>query len=156
VTFRDLFYQTVGTTGAGDPMQTGAGAAVGSIGTNFTGGSTESSGVATDVAITGDGFFVVEKDGALQYTRAGNFTVGPEGFLTTQDGQYVLGYQASGGILNPSIGLAPIQLGKGQINPPNPTGYVQMKSNLNAAAEVGDPPYAARWSFMIRSARRTP
>lgn len=144
VTFRDLFYQTVGTTGAGDPIQTGAGAAVGSIGTNFTGGSTESSGVATDVAITGDGFFVVEKDGAQQYTRAGNFTVDPEGFLTTQDGQYVLAYQAVGGVLNPALGLAPIQLGKGQINPPNPTGYVQMKSNLDAGAEIGDPPYSSQ------------
>jgi len=144
VTFRDLFYQTVGTTGAGDPIQTGAGAAVGSIGTNFTGGSTESSGVATDVAITGDGFFVVEKDGARQYTRAGNFTVDPGGFLTTQDGQYVLAYQASAGALNPALGLAPIQLGKGQINPPNSTSYLQMKANLNAGAQVGDPPYSSQ------------
>ncbi len=144
VTFRDLFYQNVGTTGAGDPIQTGAGAAVSSIGTNFTGGSTESSGVPTDVAITGDGFFVVEKDGARQYTRAGNLTVDPEGFLTTQDGQYVLAYQAVGGILNPALGLAPLQLGKGQINPPNPTSYLQMKANLDAGAEVGDPPYSSQ------------
>jgi flagellar hook protein FlgE len=144
VTFRDLFYRTVGTTGAGDPIQTGAGVAVGTIGTNFTGGSTDSSGVATDVAISGDGFFVVEKDGVRQYTRAGNFTVDPEGFLTTQDGQRVLAYQATSGTLNPALGLAPIQLGKGQINPPNPTSYVQMKSNLDAGAQVGDPPYSSQ------------
>ncbi len=144
VNFRDLFYQTVGTTGAGDPIQTGAGAAVSSIATNFTGGSTESSGVQTDIAITGDGFFVVERDGVRQYTRAGNFTVDPEGFLTTQDGQYVLAYQATAGALNPALGLAPIQLGKGQINPPNPTGYVQMKANLDAGAQVGDPPYSSQ------------
>lgn len=144
VTFRDLFYQTVGTTGAGNPIQTGAGTAVGSTATNFTGGSTESSGVNTDVAIDGDGFFVVQKDGTQQYTRAGNFTVDPQGFLVTQDGQYVLGYQAVGGVIDQTSGLAPIQLGKGQINSPNPTGYLQMKANLNASAQVGDPAYSSQ------------
>ncbi len=137
VTFRDLFYQTVGGNGAGNPIQIGAGAAVGSIGTIFTGGSTESSGVPSDVAITGDGFFVVEREGGLQYTRAGNFTIDPEGFLTTQDGERVLGYPATSGAIDAAQGLGPLQLGKGQINPPSPTGYVQMKTNLNANAEIG-------------------
>ena len=141
VTFRDLFYQTVGTNGAGDPIQTGAGTAVGSIATIFNGGSTESSGVPTDVAITGDGFFVVERDGAVQYTRAGNFTQDTEGYLTTQDGQYVLGYQAVNGVINTALALAPLQLGKGQINPPSATSYLDMKMNLNANAEVGDTPF---------------
>jgi flagellar hook protein FlgE len=143
VTFRDLFYQTVGTNGAGDPIQTGAGAAVGSIATIFNGGSIESSGVPTDVAITGDGFFVVEKDGALQYTRGGNFTQDPEGFLTTQDGQYVLGYQAVNGVINTALALAPLQLGKGQINPPSPTSYLEMKTNLDANANAGDTPFSS-------------
>lgn len=143
VTFRDLFYQTVGTNGAGDPIQTGAGAAVGSISTIFNGGSIESSGVPTDVAITGDGFFVVEKDGAVQYTRAGNFTQDPEGFLTTQDGQYVLGYQAVNGVINTALALAPLQLGKGQINPPTPTSYLEMKTNLDANANIGDTPFSS-------------
>ncbi|HEX6880533.1 MAG TPA: flagellar hook protein FlgE [Terriglobales bacterium] len=141
VTFGDLFYQTAGTNGAGDPIQTGAGAAVSSISTIFNGGSTETSGVPTDVAITGEGFFVVEKDGALQYTRAGNFTQDSAGFLTTQDGQYVLGYQAVNDVINPSLALAPLQLGKGQINPPSPTSYLQMKTNLDADAAVGDAPF---------------
>ncbi|MDT8066848.1 MAG: flagellar hook protein FlgE [Terriglobia bacterium] len=143
VTFRDLFYQTLGTNGAGDAIQTGAGATVGSIGTIFTGGSTESSGVKTDVAISGDGFFVVEKDGALQYTRAGNFTQDPEGYLTTQDGQRVLGYQAIDGVIDTSLDLGPIQLGKGQINSPSPTSYLQMKTNLDANTNIGDTPFTS-------------
>lgn len=64
--------------------------------------------------------------------------------MTTQDGQRVLAYQATSGSLNPALGLAPIQLGKGQINPPNPTSYVQMKSNLDAGAQVGGPPYSSQ------------
>ncbi|MGE5111441.1 MAG: flagellar hook protein FlgE [Acidobacteriaceae bacterium] len=143
VNFRDLFYQTLGTNGAGDPIQTGAGAAVGSIGTIFNGGSIESSGVPTDVAITGDGFFVVEKNGALQYTRAGNFTQDPEGYLTTQDGQRVLGYQAVNGVIDTSLDLGPIQLGKGQINSPSPTSYLEMKTNLDANTAVGGTPFTS-------------
>src|SRR6266704_3462552 len=83
VTFRDLFYQTVGSTGSGNPLQIGAGTAVGSINTIFTGGNVETSGVPTDVAITGDGFFVVSKDGGEQFTRAGNFSVDPAGWLVS-------------------------------------------------------------------------
>jgi flagellar hook protein FlgE len=116
---------------------------VGSIATNFTGGSIESTGVPTDVAIGGDGFFVLEKDGALQYTRAGNFTVDEEGYLVAQDGQRILGYQASSGVINTALGLGPLQLGKGQINPPSPTSILQMKTNLDPNSEVGGTPFSS-------------
>lgn len=48
-----------------------------------------------DLALSGDGFFVVEfqnKAGetSMKYTRAGNFTLNREGFLTTEEGDYVL------------------------------------------------------------------
>ncbi|HWR36681.1 MAG TPA: flagellar hook protein FlgE [Clostridia bacterium] len=136
-TFRDLFYQRIGSNGAGDPIQIGAGAAVGSLSTVFTGGNVETSGISTDVAITGDGFFVVEKDGMLQYTRAGNFSESPEGFLVTEDGAQVLGYPSINGQISTGQGLGPIQLGKGQINPPQATSTLQMKTNLDANALAG-------------------
>jgi len=65
------------------------------------------------------------------------------GFLTTQDGQYVLGYQAVNGVINTALALAPLQLGKGQINPPSPTSYLEMKTNLDADAKVGDTPFTS-------------
>jgi flagellar hook protein FlgE len=65
------------------------------------------------------------------------------GFLTTQDGQYVLGYQAANGVINSALALAPLQLGKGQINAPSPTSYVEMKTNLDANAKVGDTPFTS-------------
>ncbi len=138
VTFRDLFYQTIGSTGSGNPLQIGAGTAVGSISTIFTGGNVETSGVPTDVAITGDGFFVVEKDGGVQFTRAGNFAVDPAGWLVSEDGYQVMGYPVTNGQIDTTGGLSPLQLGKGQINAPSPTTYLQMKSNLDAGAAVGD------------------
>src|SRR5208283_3746274 len=76
VLFSDLFYQTLGTTGEGDPIQVGAGTEVGSMPALFTQGSVESTGVPTDVAIQGSGFFVVQNsDGTVNYTRAGDFSV---------------------------------------------------------------------------------
>lgn len=138
VTFRDLFYQTVGSTGSGNPLQIGAGTAVGSINTIFTGGNVETSGVPTDVAITGDGFFVISKDGGEQFTRAGNFSVDPAGWLVTQDGYQVMGYPVVNGAVDATSGLSALQLGKGQINPPNATSYLRMNSNLDAGAAIGE------------------
>jgi flagellar hook protein FlgE len=92
VLFRDLFYQSLGTSGDGDPIQLGAGTAVSSMPSLFTQGSVNPSGVATDVAIMQDGFFIVQKNGVTSYTRAGNFTQDPKGFLVTHAGEQVMGY----------------------------------------------------------------
>ncbi len=136
-TFRDLFYQTIGTTGSGDAIQIGAGATVGSVSTVFTGGNVESSGVPTDVAISGEGFFVVQRDGQRQFTRAGNFTVDNDGFLMTPDGYQVLGYGATNGTIDAGAGLVPIQVGRGQPSAPHATENISMKSNLDASSAVG-------------------
>src|SRR5947209_15513236 len=68
VLFSDLFYQSLGTTGSGDPMQVGAGTQVGSTPSLFTDGSVSATGVPTDVAIQGAGFFVVQDaSGVVSY-----------------------------------------------------------------------------------------
>jgi flagellar hook protein FlgE len=136
-TFRDQFYQTIGSTGSGNSLQIGAGTAVGSLDTNFTGGNVESSGVPTDVAINGDGFFVVGDDSGMRYSRAGNFSV-KEGFLVTEDGLPVMGYPAVDGVVDVNGGLGPLQVGRGQMNAPSATTSLSLKANLDATANVGD------------------
>ncbi len=74
--FSDLFYQQIGSTGAGDPIQVGAGVKVASNEIAFTQGSINSTGNSTDVALNGSGFFVVSNGGGYEYTRAGNFYAG--------------------------------------------------------------------------------
>jgi flagellar hook protein FlgE len=138
VQFRDLFYQTIGSSGSGDPIQLGAGVAVGATPSNFTQGSVDPTGVATDVAINNDGFFVVQKDGVTSYTRAGNFTVDENDLLVTAQGQQVLGYPAVNGTISTAQGLAPLELGAGTISPPNPTTTVQMRTNLDASSQASD------------------
>ena len=135
--FQDLYYQNIGATGAGNPIQVGAGSTVGAVTSNFTNGSFDTSGVPTDVAISGEGFFVTEKDGALAYTRNGHFTVQSNGELDTQDGRAVLGYPAINGAIDTAQNLTPIVLGQGLISPPLPTSNLQMTTNLDAGAATG-------------------
>jgi flagellar hook protein FlgE len=137
IQFSDLFYQNFGTNGAGDPIQQGAGVTVSSKPSDFTQGNVTPTGVSTDVAIQGNGFFVVEKGGAQSYTRAGNFEVGTDNLLETADGQQVLGYPAVNGVVSTSQGLRPLALGAGTVSPATTTSQVSLTSNLNATAAVG-------------------
>lgn len=137
VLFRDLFYQNLGTTGGGDPIQSGAGTAVSSMPSLFTQGSVDPSGVDTDVAIMQDGFFVVQKAGIVTYTRAGNFTKDDSGYLMTVEGQQVLGYPAVNGVVDTGQGLTGLNLGTGAVSPPTPTTSLQIRANLDATAQTG-------------------
>jgi flagellar basal-body rod protein FlgG len=66
--------------------------------TDFGQGSFRHTEQPLDVAIGGDGFFVVRAaDGTPTYTRNGQFTRTPDGFLTTQTGEYVLGTETPDG-----------------------------------------------------------
>jgi flagellar hook protein FlgE len=67
--FQDLFYQQIGTSGDGNPIQIGVGTTVGSVPANFTEGNIQSTGVPTDVAIQGSGFSSVSTT-AKRYTYA--------------------------------------------------------------------------------------
>lgn len=137
VLFSDLFYQNLGSTGSGNPIQVGAGTEVGSAPSLYTQGSVESTGVPTDVAIQGSGFFAVQQNGVVSYTRAGDFSVDANNFLVTSQGQQVLGYPAVNGVVNTGGGVAPLQLGAGTISPPAATTNVELTTNLNASAVVG-------------------
>src|SRR6202167_2226967 len=70
--FQDLFYDQVGSTANGNPQQIGVGSSVASVQGNFSQGTLQATGVPTDVAITGNGVFVVDNDGTQEYTSAGN------------------------------------------------------------------------------------
>ena len=137
IQFADLFYQDLGTNGAGDPIQQGAGVTVSSKPSNFTEGNITPTGVSTDVAVSGNGFFVVKENGVQSYTRAGNFEVGTDNLLETSAGQQVLGYPAVSGVVSTSGGLTTLALGAGTVSPATVTKNVTLTSNLNATAADG-------------------
>lgn len=59
--------------------------------TGFSQGMPQVTGKQTDLAIYGDGFFVIETGAGERYTRAGNFEVDEAGYLVTDAGDFVLG-----------------------------------------------------------------
>jgi flagellar hook protein FlgE len=137
VNFSDLFYQQIGSTGSGDPIQRGSGTQVASIETDFSTGSPNSTGVDTDVALQGDGFFVVAK-GASQYlTRAGNFSTDSGGNLITANGLSVMGYPAVNGVVNTNAPLTPVNIPKSQVQPPQATTSFGMNATLNSQSAIG-------------------
>src|ERR1039458_7017164 len=134
IQFADLFYQNLGSDGAGDPIHQGAGVEVSSQPSKFPEGDVTSTGIDTDCAINGNGFFVVRQDGVQSYTRAGNFEVGTDNLLETSDGQQVMGYAATNGAVSTSAGLSTLALGAGIASPAVVTTEVSLTSNLRATA----------------------
>lgn len=135
--FSDLFYQQVGSTGAGDPIQVGAGVRVASNETDFTAGTPNSTSVASDVALQGTGFFVVD-DGNMQYlTRAGNFQTDSSGNLITTNGYNVMGYPAVNGVVNTNAPLAAINIPIGQVQAPQATTTMSIPTTLDSASTPG-------------------
>ncbi len=95
-----------GTTpakGGTNPVQVGLGVQVGGITTNFNQGSAEVTGRATNLMISGDGFFMVDRGNNQMFTRAGAFNFDSSGNLVTVDGDIVQGYKAqAGGTFDPA------------------------------------------------------
>jgi flagellar hook protein FlgE len=102
VTFQDILSQTVrGATGpqAGrggvNPEQIGLGVAISGIDTIQTQGTLQSTGKLTDMAIQGDGYFVMNDGKQNFYTRDGAFDLGIDGTLVNpSSGLHVMGWQA--------------------------------------------------------------
>ncbi|MFS0688093.1 flagellar basal body rod protein FlgG [Sporosarcina sp. 179-K 8C2 HS] len=109
VIFKDLISQTVAGASAGsatrggvNPKQVGLGSQVAAIDTMHTGGSTQFTGNTLDLAVAGDGFFIVSDGTATSftnptYTRAGNFYMDNDGYLVNADGKYLYGFAADKG-----------------------------------------------------------
>lgn len=143
VSFEDLVTRTFGgvaTNGAGNPMQVGLGTLPNSISGIFSQGSIMSTADATNVALEGNGFFVVGNTAEDRfYTRAGNFFFNDEGYLVNPSGNYVLGYTARDANNN-IITSGPLQqifLPSNTISDPQATTFFQVFSNLDVRTDVG-------------------
>ena len=108
--FAELFYPQNGSSGSGDPIQVGAGTQIGAISTDFSDGSSNWTGLSTNVALQGNGFFVVSNGQEQFLTRAGNFSVDASGNLITSSGLHVMGYPAVNGVVNTNASVAPINI----------------------------------------------
>jgi flagellar hook protein FlgE len=153
ITFSEAFVQTVkGTTqpsewrGGTNPMQIGLGMTVSTMDTLFGQGNLESTGKTTDLAIEGDGMFIVHYNGRTLYTRSGAFQFDADGRLVMPGtGAVVQGKMANAtGVIGAKI--EDIKLPFGQKTPAQQTSKITFVGNLAAnatAGSAGPPPVPA-------------
>ncbi len=138
VTFSDIFAQSGIANGAKDPIQAGDGVETASTTINFSDGTATETKIDSNLALSGDGFFVVRQpSGAIAYSRAGDFTTNNSGQLVAPDGSLVLGYPAVNGVVQTSGALGPLSVGKGLINPATATSSFSASVNLDSNSSVG-------------------
>ncbi|MCP4309108.1 MAG: flagellar hook protein FlgE [bacterium] len=146
ITFGEAMAQTLqGPAGAGlesggtNPLQIGLGVQVASIDGVFTQGATQITGRPTDIAIQGDGFFVLQDSGGREYTRAGSFRWDESGNLVAPGGQLVQGWLADPtGAIQTQTAANSINLPLSQVIDPVETSEVLMGGNLSSDSAIGD------------------
>lgn len=158
VTFAEMMAQTLraaaapgGELGGTNPVQYGLGMVIRSTDINLGQGGLELTGQVTDLAIQGDGFFVLSDGEREYYSRAGNFTFDSKGYLVAPGtGLVVQGRMAdSSGRIYSGATIGDIQLPLGEKVPGEATTSVSYNSNLNAdtSAEVEDGTHDAAGLF---------
>jgi flagellar hook protein FlgE len=142
ISFSEMMSSNSSRTGAGsgNPQMTnqvGLGVRVGTITKDFSQGSLQSTGRSTDLALQGDGFFVVKSGGENLYTRAGNFVFNQNGNLVDGEGRSVQGYlaDASGNVIGGSM-LNDVQINYNDVIPPKKTENVYLSGNLDATTST--------------------
>ena len=117
--------------GGSNPSQRGLGATVASIEKNWTPGSIEPTGRNTDLAIDGQGFFVV-KGKEQFYTRDGSFNLNSKNQLVTSDGQFVQGFGVDDNENVIAGQLQNVTIPVGGLTKAAATTGVALSGNLNA------------------------
>ena len=143
--FSDVLTQTLRGAGAPgaetagtNPAQVGLGSRLAGTVQSFTQGAIQRTGRTEDLAIQGDGFFIVDNNGQDMYTRAGNFSLDANGNLATMDGSLVQGWRADAfGEVDTNGPIGSVQISVGALVPPNQSNEVTMGGNLPADAVVG-------------------
>jgi flagellar hook protein FlgE len=134
--FSTLFYQQL-NGGVNGGVQVGVGTQVAMTETDFSNGGPTSTGQSTDMALQGNGFFVIDDNGQQELTRAGDFVLSQSGALQTTSGASVMGYPASNGSVTLGSGVQPIVIPLGQTLAAKQTGSMNIQANLDASAAVG-------------------
>jgi flagellar hook protein FlgE len=108
----------------------GQGVELTEIRAEFSQGSLDFTGNGLDLAISGNGFFIVSNGGASEYTRAGSFLVDRDGFLTNESGNRLQGYQGNAdGVITGELGDLFIDT---TLVDPKVTSKVAITSNLDS------------------------
>ncbi|MGD0463240.1 MAG: flagellar hook-basal body complex protein [Tepidisphaeraceae bacterium] len=143
ISFSPQFYVTDqasagpnGDFGGSNPSQEGMGSQVAAITTDFAPGQLSTTGVDTNMAISGSGFFVLNSTKGQQFTRDGTFSLNGDNQLVTASGAFVQGYgvDANGNVISGALQNLTIPIG--QETEAAATQNVKLEGNLNAGGAV--------------------
>jgi flagellar hook protein FlgE len=145
VVFEDMMSQTLagaspdsGTQGGTNARQIGLGVHIATIDNLQTQGALQSTGVTTDLAIQGDGYFILNNNGTQVYTRDGSFTLDENGVLVSGSGLQVQGWTAVNGVLNTTGAIGSLTIPVAARMNALATTTATMTGNINSGAAVGD------------------
>ena len=146
VLFATQFLQTqsvgsspTATSGGTNPQQQGLGVQVAEISPNFSQGTISTANSATDLAIQGDGFFVVQgQNGEQNYTRNGTFTTNAQNQLVTGTGNRVMGYGVNNQFQLDTSQLQPLQIPVGTAMVAKATSEATMQGALTPDGAIAN------------------
>lgn len=145
-----------GARGGVNGVQIGLGVQLAAVSTNFGQGSSQLTGVSTDFAIQGSGFFTINNGTENLFTRSGSFTLDANGKLVSPDGSIVQGYMADAdGVVNPNAAPEDITLPVSQLLPAVASDEMTMSGNLSADAAVGDTVVSSIVTYDVLGAEST-
>ena len=124
------------TLGGTNPYQVGLGVKASGTQRNFTVGSISPTGDPRDLAIDGDGFFIVNQGENQYYTRNGAFRQDASDQLVTINGEQVLGFGVDADYNIVEGALQPISIPVGRLQISEPTTLVNFAGNLNAGGDA--------------------
>lgn len=125
-----------GASGGTNPTQVGLGTMISATQRNFSNGTINPTGISTDLAIEGDGFFIVNNGNERFYTRTGSFERNSNNDLVTLGGGRVMGYPVDGQFNVMQGQLSPLNIPIGSMTLAEATRSVSLNGNLNAAGVV--------------------
>jgi flagellar hook protein FlgE len=140
--FADVYASAL--TGATSSIQVGIGARVAAVYQDFTEGPLSTTNNPLDVAINGNGFFIVQRhNGTMAYTRNGQLDIDKEGYIITPTNERILGYRADDtGYIPPAGGtVEPLFVPRNEIAPKATTKFDIKAANLSADDGLPTPPF---------------
>jgi flagellar hook protein FlgE len=96
MSFGDILSQSF--AGGSGTSQIGRGVTIEGVTTVFDQGTFQTTSSGLDLAIDGEGFFIVNSAGTRAYTRAGNFKINDEGYIVNSSGAFLQGIQYDNGV----------------------------------------------------------
>ncbi|WP_417387594.1 flagellar hook-basal body complex protein [Gimesia sp.] len=125
------------SNGGTNPRQVGLGALSASIRKDFTQGSVTNSTSPSDLAIQGDGFFILDGPDGQVFSRNGNFELNSQSLLTNQSGFKVQGYGVDEDFNLVTTTLTDIEIPLGDLNVAQATQNVQIGGALLPTGVIG-------------------